>query len=232
MKKTIALLLTLALAISAVALPALAEETGAAVDQVTSATQRGRDSQSGKGGRGGNRQAPGQNGTAPQAPDAGVTPQVPEQNSRDSQNSQAPGNSRMPQAPGQNGQNNQMPGNGQMPGGNNGHQGKGAAGRNGQAVKGGKQLIFDQLLSEGVITQEVYDAITAWINEKTQPQAETAAPAEGSDAPALPEGADAGTGSEQSELLKSLLDSGAITQEQYDLLAGAQPPAPAAPAAN
>ena len=88
------------------------------------------------------------------------------------------------------------------------------------------------MLKDGVITQEVYDAITAWINEKMQPQAEAAAPAEGADAPALPEGADAGADSEQSRLLKSLLDSGAITQEQYDLLAGAQPPAPAAPAAN
>ena len=200
MKKTIALLTALALAISAAALPALAEDTGSAVDQVTSATQNSRNGQTAKGGRGGNRQMP--------------------------------GNGQMPQIPGQNGQNNQIPGNGQMPGGNYGRQGKGAFGRNGQAVKGGKQLIFDQLLSEGVITREVYDAITAWINEKTQPQAEAAAPAEGADAPALPEGADAGADSEQSRLLKSLLDSGAITQEQYDLLAGAQPPAPAAPAAN
>lgn len=204
MKKTIALLMTLALLVSAVALPAMAEETAGAVDQVTSATQNGRNDQTAKGGRGGSRQMPGQNG----------------------QNSQTPGNGMTPQMPGQNGQNGQTPGVG------NGRRNKGVPGLNGQAARGGKQLIFDQLLAEGVITQEVYDAITAWMNAKMQPQADSADPAEGSEPPALPEDADAQADSAQAQLLKSLLDSGVITREQYDLLAGAQPPAPAEPAVN
>ena len=66
--------------------------------------------------------------------------------------------------------------------------------------------------------------------------AEGTAPAEGSEPPALPDGtAPDGTASAQEELLKSLLDSGVITQEQYDLLVSAlqapQAP-PAAPAAE
>ena len=203
MKKIIALLMTLALVISAVALPALAEETAGTVDQVTSATQSTRNTQTAKGGRNGNRQMPGQNG--------------------------------------QNGQNSQVPGG--FAG--NGRQNRGKAGQNGQAVKGGKQLIFDQLLADGVITQEVYDAITAWMNEKVQQAQpdtaaaadgtgatalpETSAPAEGSEPPALPDGASAGP---EAQLLKSLLDDGVITQEQYDLYLSKVQAAPAAPAVN
>ena len=225
MKKIIALLMTLALVISAVALPALAEETAGTVDQVTSATQSTRNTQTAKGGRNGNRQMPGQN-------------------SQNSQNSRMPGNGQMPQMPGQNGQNGQ---NSQVPGGfaGNGRQNRGKAGQNGQAVKGGKQLIFDQLLADGVITQEVYDAITAWMNEKVQQAQpdtaaaadgtgatalpETSAPAEGSEPPALPDGASAGP---EAQLLKSLLDDGVITQEQYDLYLSKVQAAPAAPAVN
>ena len=77
MKKTIALLMTLALVISAVALPALAEEPAGTVDQATSATrQGGQNSQSAKGGRGGRQQMPGQNSQN------GQTPQMPGQNSQ------------------------------------------------------------------------------------------------------------------------------------------------------
>jgi hypothetical protein len=228
MKKIIALLMTLALMISAVALPALAEETAGAVDQVTSVTQNAR---SAKGGRNDNRQTPGN----------GQMPQMPGQNG---QNSQAPGSGVASQMPGQNVQNGQ---NGQLPGGfaGNGRHGKDRAGQNGQAFKGGKQLIFDQLLADGVITQEVYDAITAWMNEKmqqaqpdtaaaadgteAQAQPEASAPAEGSEPPALPDGAPAGP---EAGILKSLLDDGVITQEQYDLYLSKVQAAPAAPAVN
>jgi len=194
MKKTIALLMTLALVISAVALPALAEEPAVTVDQVSSATQQnGQNNQFGHGGR--------------------------------------------QQMPGQNNQNKQMP----AKGGKNSRQGGFTAGTNNQSVKHGKTVLFDRLLADGVITQEIYDAITAWIQQQmpqTQQNAEAPAegttPAEGSEPPALPDGtASNGSASAQEELLKSLLDSGVITQEQYDLLVSAlqTPPAPqAAPA--
>ena len=220
MKKTIALLMTLALVISAVAIPALAEEP--AVDQVTSATlQGGQNSQSAKGGRGGRQQMPGQNSQMPQMP------------GQNGQNSQAP------QMPGQNGQNSRMPGRG----GKGNRQGGFTAGTDGQTVKHGKTAVFDRLLADGVITQEIYDAIIAWMQQQApqaqqnaEAPAESTAPAEGSEPPALPDGtAPDGTANAQEELLKSLLDSGVITQEQYDLLAGAlqapQAP-PAAPAAE
>ena len=186
MKKTIALLMTLALVISAVAIPALAEEP-AAVDQVTSATQATRQNgQPVRGGRGGR------------------------------------------QMPGQNGQNGQMP---QMPGkgGRNSRQGGFKGDHDDRSMKHGT-AIFDRLLADGVITQETYDAIAAWIQQQmpqVQQNAET--PAEGT---APTEGtAPAENTDEQAELLKSLLESGVITQEQYDLLVSALQTPPAPPAA-
>ena len=225
MKKTIALLMTLALVISAVALPALAEGPAGTVDQATSATrQSGQNNQFSRGGRGGRQQMPGQNSQNGQAP------QMPGQND---QNSQAP------QVPGQNGQNSRMPGRG----GKGNRQGGFTAGTDGQTVKHGKTAVFDRLLADGVITQEIYDAIIAWMQQQApqaqqnaEAPAEGTAPAEGSEPPALPDGtAPDGTANAQEELLKSLLDSGVITQEQYDLLVSAlqapQAP-PAAPAAE
>ena len=189
MKKIIALLTTLALAISAVALPALAEDAGGTVDQVTSATQNSRNSHPVKDGRGGNRQKPGQNSTAPQTPDAGITPQVPEQ---DSQAGQATVK--------------------------NGKNGKNASAKKGKAARNDTQLVFDRLLAENVITREVYDAITAWLNSQSgQAQAAEAAPAENSE-----------TVSAEAQLLKSLLDSGVLSQEQYDLLLSGLRSAPVA----
>ena len=228
MKKIIALLMTLALVISVLAVPALAEES--AVDQDTSATTQ---NQTAKGGRGGRQQMPGQNGQN------GQMPQMPGQNGQNTQNGQ------MPQMPGQNGQNSQnnqnsQNGQQQMPGmgGRNGRQGKGMNGRNG---KTGIVLDLDRLLSEGVITQEVYDAINTWVQNQIQ---NASAPAEGTEPPALPDGTAPAENSEppaqpdgtadesataQLELLKSLLDSGVITQEQYDLLVSAIQTPPAAP---
>lgn len=235
MKKTIALLMTLALVISAVALPALAEEPAGTVDQVTSATrQSGQNNQFSRGGRGGRQQMPEQNSQMPQMPGQnGQNSQAPQMPGQNDQNSQAP------RVPGQNGQNSRMPGRG----GKGNRQGGFTAGTDGQTVKHGKTAVFDRLLADGVITQEIYDAITAWMQQQVpqaqqnaEAPAEGTAPAEGSEPPALPDGtAPDGTASAQEELLKSLLDSGAITQEQYDQLAGAlqAPPAPpAAPAAE
>ena len=232
MKKTIALLMTLALVIGAVALPALAEEPVGTVDQVASATQQsGENNQFAKGGRGGRQQMPGQN------EQNGQMPQTPGQNGRNGQAPQMPGqndqNSQLPQMPGQNGR---MPGKGSR----NNRQTGSKTGTDGQPEMHGKTAIFDRLLSDGVITQEIYDAITAWMQQQApqaqqnaEAPAEGAAPAEGSEPPALPDGsAPAESASEQAELLKSLLDSGVITQEQYDLLASALQAPPALPAAQ
>ena len=198
MKKTLALFMTIALVICAVVIPVLAEETAETTDQTTSATV-----QTGKGGRGGWQMMP--------------------------------RNGQMPQQPDQNGQQPQMPGNNQdgqqaVPGRGNRNMKHG----NGRpAGKTGKQNMLDQLLKDGVITQEVYDAITNYLKEQMpqKPENSTAAaeesapmvptegnePAEGSEPPTIPEG-ESGTAEEQ--LLKELLDSGAITQEQYDQLMG------------
>lgn len=258
MKKTLALLMAAALALSAAVLPALAEETGGTVDQVSSATiQNGN----------GSRQIPG-NGQ-----------QMPGQ----SQGGQMPGNGQ--QMPGQspNGQ-QAMPGRndrntkqGNRFGDRNTDTGNTRTGKHGkqmifdrlladnvisqdvydaimaylkehttrQTGRSGKQLIFDQLLADSVISQDVYDAIMNYLKESaTQQPADGSAPAlpdgtapsegeeppalpdgtapaEGSEPPALPEGVPEGNGedgSPEAQVLKELLDSGAITREQYDLL--------------
>ena len=224
MKKMFALLMTLALVISVLAVPALAEESTGTVDQVASATTNN-NSQDGQTAHGGRQQMPGRGGR---------NGQVPGQNSQNGQMPQMPGqndqNSQMPQMPGQNNQSGQMPNqnsqNGQMPGmgGRNGRQGNGMNGRNGKA---GKQDMFAQMLADGVITQEVYDAITAWMNQRMQqaPQ-DASASADTANAPALPDSTE-GAGARE-DLLKELLDSGVITQEQYDVLNGGFPAAPAA----
>lgn len=224
MKKTIALLMALALLISALAVPALAEETAGTVDQVTSAT-----TQSGQTGRNGNsnnnsnsngQQMPGRNnrmpgnGQMPRMPGNGQMPQMPGQGSQSGQ---------LPQAPAQNGQDSQNGQASQLPG-----KGSRNSRQANQAGRAGKQSVFDQLLADGVITQEVYDAITAWMSEKAaQPLQDTAAAAGSTEQPALSAGTPEAPASAQAELLKSLLDSGAITQEQYDLLLSAIPAVPA-----
>jgi hypothetical protein len=266
MKKILALLMTLALVISAAAVPALAEETTEAVDQVSSATTQ--NTQGSRNGHG-RQQMPGQNNQTPsnrqmpnqngQMPGNGQTPgqngQMPVQNNQmPNQNRQRPGrNSQVPQLPDQNSQNDQgtqdsqdsqqsqIPGKGgrNMKHGNN----AGAAGI--RLGKLGKYLDFDQMLKDGVITQEVYDAIMNYMKEHAPQQADTAAsadsavpaegtqppalpdgaaPAEGAQPPALPEGAAPADGAQgepeamEEQLLKELLEGGVITQEQYDLL--------------
>lgn len=233
MKRTLVLLLAAALVIGALSLPALAETTDETADTVSSATVQDQQAAGNTASRGhGNRQMPGQNG--PQMPGQGGQ-QMPGQNRQQKpgrNGQQMPGQNGQ-QVPGQSGQ--QMPGqNGQqVPGQENGSttQGKGFGGRhNGRH---GARLDLDRLLKENVITQEVYDTITEYM-KKNAPQQDTAnasaetapaegseppaAPAEGSEPPAAPEGAGEAPESPELRMLNELLESGAITQEQYDLL--------------
>ena len=261
MKKGLALLMTISLAVSAAALPAMAEGTNGTVDQITSATV-----QDSKTGRNSRQQWPGQNGQSGQMPQmpgqngqSGQMPQMPGQNGQSDQMPQAPGrngqNNQQPQMPGRNGQNNQQPQmpdrngkNGQMPQmpGQNGQSGQNDQSgqlpqapdqnsQNGQptqrgtkdrgmnrgnrnandqkTAKSGRQPMFDKLLAEGVITQDVYDAIMNYLKEHapqkpgtadtqtesgTTPDGSetTAVPAEGTEPPALPDGAAPAEGTE------------------------------------
>ena len=118
--------------------------------------------------------------------------------------------------PGQNNRNGQMP---QMPNQNGQQQMPGKGGRNG--FRGGNNTVrtekleqwLAQLVTDGVITQEVSDAILTHVKEQiAQAQAGTETPAESTDPPAeaVPES------NPEEQLLKEMLDSGVITQEQYD----------------
>ena len=189
MKRTLILIMAIALLTATAAIPAFAEEAAGTPDQITSATVQ-------DGGETPASQQPAPGGNRPSR-FTGNTP-----------------NGRMPAAPGRsngNGQNNQQPG---TPGkdGRAMKQGKGITGRN----KGRNYVDPNQLLAEGVITREVYDAIVNWLSVKTRQQTVSAAPAGSAEAPAVTE-----TEQESPELrlLKELLGSGVITQEQYDLLA-------------
>ena len=248
MKKIFVTMTTLALVLCMAALPVLAEETAGAADTNTAATatvpQTGTDEGQAAG------QLPQMTGKAGRN---GRTGQMPFQNGQ---------NSQMPQMPWQNGQNSQMP----SQNGRNGMQfrfsgrggrgmGQDFGGQSGMDHRkgfGGSQFLMDQLLKDGVITQEVYDAIVAYMKEHAPQQASAADPADGTtqargtEQPALPDGAGAegfqapampngaaADGSQapalpedtqtqgentEAELLKGLLESGAITQEQYEAL--------------
>ena len=218
MKKIFAILMTLTLLVSALALPALAEDSTPAVDQVASATAKGgRGNQPGRmpGNTQNGQQSFGKGGQMPQMPGAG----------QDSQ--------QVPQLPGAGQDSQQVP---QLPGASrNGQQSFGKGGRHGGQSGGKMTGIFDQLLKDGVITQEIYDAIISYLNQQVQPAevpAEgTDTPAEGTEPPALPEGeapAEGEPAGPEARLLKQLLDSGVITQEQYDALLAEYTAAPAA----
>ena len=242
MKKVFAILMILALVVSAI--PAFAEDA-AGTDAATSATVA-----SGKGGRSNgrdSRQTPampgrGQNGRKGMPDSAQNVPAVPD-NSQGSQDSQQqapvmPDNSQA--AP----DSENAPDTQQAPDTSvRGQKGRGTRNQ----VKTGKNGItkkttawLDQLLADGVITQEVHDAIVSYL-EAQQAQAAAAEPAEGTEPPALPDGTAPAEGTEppaapeaeapespEALLLKQLLDSGVITQEQYDaLLPSFSAPAPA-----
>ncbi len=206
MKKTIACLMILALLISAIAIPAFADQPPAMP------------------GNGQNNQ----NGQQPPAMPAGG------QNGPNNQNGQQP-----PAMPGngQNGPNNQngqqppaMPGNSQNDQNSQNGQQPPAMPGNGQNAPGGepeKRLDFEQLAKDNVISQEISDAIMAYMKDRapqafgdgTAPAQGSEPPAQGSEPPAKPEGIQ-GAGSMEEDLLKELLESQTITQETYELLTG------------
>ena len=216
MKKGIIILTVLALIVSAVSIPVFAEDAASTPDSVSSAATAPNSAAPGTG-----RQARGNRGNGPRGQKGQQTPAVPGNGQTD------PNSQQVPAQPG-NGQTDQQTPNGNV---------KGMKGRNGQQTKAGKNAggrqhgmrpDLDQLLKDGVITQEVYDTIANYLKERAQQaQPGTAAPAEGSEPPAQPDAAPADQGGEppaggaQEQLLKELLESGAITQEQYDLLTGA-----------
>ena len=235
MKKVFAILMILALVVSAI--PVFAEDA-AGTDAATSATVA-----AGKGGRNNgrdSRQTPampgrGQNGRKGMPGSAQNVPAMPD-NSQGSQDSQQ-------QAP-------VMPDNSQAAPDTESTpdtqqaaaSAKGQKGRNTQKqVRAGKNSLtkktaawLDQLLADGVITQEIHDAIVSYL-EAQQSQTAAAEPtalpdstvrAEGTEPPVAPEGE--APDSPEALLLKQLLDSGVITQEQYDaLLPSFSAPAPA-----
>ncbi len=107
----------------------------------------------------------------------------------------------------------------------NGQQRKGKMGRGqkaGQAAaQPDAQPDFDAMLKNGVITQETFDAIQKYLQENTEqpaPDAKTTA----TPAPSAQPGGSAPDSTAQKDLLKDLLDAGAITQEVYDRMAAAQ----------
>lgn len=255
MKKGIAILMILALVVSAI--PAFAGETDEPVDTVTSATSAGGQSTPGSGqhsrngqqapampGRGrdgrNGQQFPGMPGGAQNAPDSRQAPVMPDNSQAAPDSESTPDAQQAPDASikGQKGR---------------GTRNQGKTGKAGLTKKTSAWL--DQLLADGVITQEIHDAIVTWL-EAQQVQAAAAEPAEGAEPPALPDGTAPAEGTEppalpdgtapaegteppavpeaetpaspEAMLLKQLLDSGVITQEQYDeLLPAFLSPAPA-----
>ena len=255
MKKTIAIIMTLALAASALAIPALADSGDTSTDIAITA----------KGGPGGQMRG---NGQAPngQAPDnsrnngQAQNGQVPDNSRNNGQapNGQGPNNSRnngqapSGQAPDNSRNNGQTPNgqapdnsrnNGQIPGGqasdNGGSNGQVSGGQAPDSSRmpeeagkpGGKGMVsFEDMLKNGVIDQDTYDAIQKYMQEnKPEDQAPQAKddqgnPSRGQEGQEMtpPEGApemnaDAG----EDPMLKVLLEQGVITREQYDAIAAA-----------
>lgn len=205
MKKAFAIILTLALLIAALAIPATAEEAAAQTNtQITAMGGRNRNGQMpGRGGRQ-NGQMPGngqQNGQLPQMPGNGQ------------RNGQMPGNGRqngqqpqMPQMPDSSAQRPAAPAadSGEQPAtgtdmapGTDSNTGAtqaqqpfgGRPGKPGSQMPFGRgRVSFEDLLKAGVIDQTTYDAIIAYMKEHapaaptgTAPSGEQA-PADGSDA--------------------------------------------------
>ncbi len=167
MKKFFAILLTLSLALTALMLPAMAEDT--ASDSTTSATSDtrnitaqgpGRNGQNGPMGNRNGQMGPMNNNRSSQngqAPDFSQAPNG--QNGQNSQNGQAPDFSQAPNGQnGQNSQNGQAPDFSQAPDGQNGPMGA---------------LSFEGLLKDGVIDQDTYDAIVSYMKENAPAAPET-----------------------------------------------------------
>ena len=233
MKKLIAILMTLALVISAFALPALAEETEATADAATSATTT-----TAKGGRGGmpgkGQQPPAMNGNGHNNQNGPDNQQFPTMPGNNQNNQNGPDNQQFPAMPGndQNSQNDQNGQNGQNSRNSQKPSGKPGKGRNGRNGINGQQP--PELVKDGVIDQELCDKILNYMKEHApqgQPggsvptedsqspvQSDGNTPAEGSQPSARPEGVQGQQGGFEEQLLKDLLDNSIITQEQYDLL--------------
>lgn len=236
MKKMIAVMMALALAVIA-AIPVLAEEAAGTTDSVTSAT-----TSPGKDGHGDMNRKQDGGQQPPAAPDNGQAAQEGQPVPAEPDNSQAAQNGQpSPAAPGirpngKNGRQNQA-----VPGSRQDGQQSPSAPEGRQTRKAGKTRsaaqsaqLFDRLLQDGVITQELYDAIMDYLKnqpqqspsavtvpaEGSEPPAEPdgAAPESGGEPPALPDGAPEMAGGPEEQLLKDLLDSGVITRDQYDLL--------------
>ena len=168
MKKWISLVLALSLLISAAVIPAMAEESAGGTDAVTSASVT-------KGGRNGRNAAPGrqmpsgQHGrnrtpsdtAAPQA----EPPAVPE----------LPAEPELPAAPEQPAESNAPDSSESAPSASSGKQVKKSSGNTARTVKKGKAAVsagsltvaLDLLLEKGVISQDVYQAILAFIQSNS-----------------------------------------------------------------
>ena len=168
MKKWISLVLALSLLISAAVIPAMAEDSAGSTDAVTSASVM-------KGGRNGRNAAPGrqmpsgQHGrnrtpsdtAAPQA----EPPAVPE----------LPAEPELPAAPEQPAESNAPESSDSAPAASSGKQVKKSSGNTVRTVKKGKASVsagsltvtLDLLLEKGVISQDVYQAILAFIQSNS-----------------------------------------------------------------
>ena len=168
MKKWISLVLALSLLISAAVIPAMAEESACSTDAVTSASVM-------KGGRNGRNAAPsrqmpsGQHGrnrtpsdtAAPQA----EPPAAPE----------LPAEPELPAAPEQPAESNAPESSESAPSASSGKQVKKSSGNTARTVKKGKASVsagsltvtLDLLLEKGVISQDVYQAILAFIQSNS-----------------------------------------------------------------
>ena len=153
MKKLLVLLLTIALGISAVTVPVLAEEAGEEPDQITSATtQSQKKHQRTSGGE--------ETSETPESTREDQTSQTPDQ---DSQNAQDSRKSRKSETSGKAGRSQKQEK-------RSGRKDSGTAGV--RIGKSGKHVDLDRLLSDGVITREVYDAIIKYMEEQVSQPAE------------------------------------------------------------
>ena len=81
-----------------------------------------------------------------------------------------------------------------------------------------KRIDFDAMVTSGVIFQETRDKIMAYMNEH-KPEG---APADGQQPPEKPADDQAPTDGQQPDLLSDLLNAGVITQAEYEALTAAQ----------
>ena len=231
MKKVMAWALALVLILSVSLVSAVAETVPTTETTQTETAPTTETTQIADAGRGRGPGQPGGQRGGPGGRPGGQRPngQQPTDSQQAQQPDQRPSDSQQAQQPGQqptDGQQTQ-PGQQTRPGmkQGNGQQRKGKMGRGqkaGQAAaQPDAQPDFDAMLKNGVITQETFDAIQKYLQENTEQQAPdaktTATPA-----PSAQPGGSAPDSTAQKDLLKDLLDAGAITQEVYDRMAAAQ----------